>query len=269
MTFKDRIYALKGNTLCIGIDPDGGTLKALGYDTSADGVLDFSMKVLSAVDSAGVKIVKPQVAFFERFGVAGYAALEQLIAEAARLGLIVIADAKRGDIGSTMAGYAAAWLGDFAFSADAITVSPFLGFDSLTPAFSEAKVRGKGVFVLGITSNPEGFLVQGSINSEGSVAKGIITRAKALSEESGNVGLVIGANADLSRYGISASLLSGIPILAPGVGTQGGTFAGLRKIYLEDTRLLIPSISRAIGTGGVTKIYDNIATFADEWRTLG
>ncbi len=268
MTFKDRIFALQGNTLCIGIDPDIDTLKALGYDTSADGVLDFSMKVLSATEAADVKIVKPQIAFFEQFGVAGFAALEQLIAEASRMGLIVIADAKRGDIGSTMAGYASAWLGDSVFSADAVTVSPFLGFDSLTPAFSEAKVRGKGVFILGITSNPEGFLLQGSINSEGSVAKAIISRAKTLSDESGHLGLVIGASADLPRYGISAAMLSGMPILSPGIGAQGGSFAGLRRTFADDTRLVIPNISRAISSGGVTKIYENIATQAEEWRTL-
>lgn len=268
MNFKDQILSLEGNTICIGIDPDVATLSALGYESSADGVLDFAMKILTATDAAGAKIVKPQIAFFEQFGVAGFAALEQVFAEANRLGLMVIADVKRGDIGSTMAGYAAAWLGDSAFSADAFTASPFLGFDSLTPAFEEAKARDKGVFVLGITSNPEGFLVQGSINSEGSVAKAIMNRANEISDEFGCVGLVIGASADLPRYGIYAQQLSNIPILAPGVGAQGGSFLGIRKIYDENTRLVLPNISRALTVGGVTKIYDSIANYTDQWRTL-
>ncbi len=268
MNFREKIAALEGNTLCIGIDPDPITLETHGFDLSADGALDFGIRVLNAVDLAGVKIVKPQIAFFEQYGMSGFAALEQVIAEARRRNLLVIADAKRGDIGSTMAGYANAWLGHSSISADALTVSPFLGFDSLTPAFDKAKNMEKGVFVLGITSNPEGFLVQGSINSEGSVAKALVTRAKALSDASGCVGLVIGASADLVRYGLNSDSFSGIPILAPGVGAQGGTFEQLHKVFGGNTKLVIPNISRGIFSDGLSKIYESVSNFVDEWRTI-
>ncbi|MGB4137020.1 MAG: orotidine-5'-phosphate decarboxylase, partial [Microbacterium sp.] len=141
--------------LCVGIDPHAALLDAWGLGQDAAGVREFGLRVVDAAVGR-VGVVKPQVAFFERFGSRGFAALEEVQSAARDAGLIVIADAKRGDIGTTMAGYASAWLQAGApLEADALTVSPYLGPDSLRETLTTAIRAGKGLFVLSATSNPE------------------------------------------------------------------------------------------------------------------
>ena len=146
---------------------------------------------------AGFAVVKPQVAFFEAYGAAGYAVLERTIGALRAAGVLVLADAKRGDIGSTMAAYAEAWAGDSPLAADAVTASPYLGFGSLQPLLDTATAHGRGVFVLAATSNPEGASVQRADAGGRTVAQSIVDAAAAVNRESspepGSVGVVVGA----------------------------------------------------------------------------
>lgn len=155
MTFGARLRAAVASRgpVCVGIDPHPELLRAWGFDADAAGLARFSDICVEAF--ADVAIVKPQVAFFESHGAAGYSVLERAIAGLRDAGVLVLADAKRGDIGSTMAAYAQAWLGDSPLSSDAVTASPYLGFGSLSPLLDLAREGDRGVFVLAATSNPE------------------------------------------------------------------------------------------------------------------
>jgi len=206
--------------LCLGIDPHPELLTAWGLPVSADGVAAFSDICVEAF--SGFAIVKPQVAFFEAYGSAGFVVLERTIARLQEAGVLVLADAKRGDIGSTMAAYAQAWAGDSPLAADAVTASPYLGFGSLQPLLDVAAANGRGVFVLAATSNPEGASVQRAVTGERTVAQSIVDDVAAVNAAAdGSVGVVVGATLaevpDLSRLGG--------PVLMPGVGAQGGDVA--------------------------------------------
>ena len=162
--------------LCLGVDPHPGLLRQWGLSDTPAGLEAFSLTALEAAvgpEGPRVAAIKPQVALYERHGSAGLAALERLLAAARDAGVLTIADAKRGDIGSTMDGYAAAWIADASpLAADAVTLSPYLGFGTLVPTIRAAHEAGRGVFVLALTSNPEGREVQhvGEGSAEGSVA---------------------------------------------------------------------------------------------------
>lgn len=256
MTFGLRLDAAVGRfgNLCVGIDPHPALLAAWGLPDTPAGVDRFSATVLDAV-AGRVAIIKPQVALFERFGSQGMAALERLLARSADSGVLTIADAKRGDIGSTMAGYADAWLRDgSALAADALTLSPYLGFESLRPALTAARETGRGVFVLALTSNPEGASVQ-HVGGENSVARRIVEAASAENDGGvpGSVGLVIGATAGeaVRRLGLDLTALNG-PILAPGVGAQGAGRQELRDTFAGASGIVLPNSSREILSAGPT-----------------
>ena len=198
MTFGVRLADAVGRfgTLCVGIDPHPALLAAWGLPDTPDGIDRFSATVLEAV-TGHVAVIKPQVALFERHGSRGMAALERLLARGTDSGVLTIADAKRGDIGSTMAGYADAWLRDgSALAADALTLSPYLGFESLRPALTAARETGRGVFVLALTSNPEGASVQHA-GGENSVARRIVQAAAAIAHP----GPALGPGHDLAKWG--------------------------------------------------------------------
>ena len=171
--------------LCLGVDPHPGLLRQWGLSDTPAGLEAFSLTALEAAvgpEGPRVAAIKPQVALYERHGSAGLAALERLLAAARDAGVLTIADAKRGDIGSTMDGYAAAWTADASpLAADAVTLSPYLGFGTLVPTIRAAHEAGRGVFVLALTSNPEGREVQhvGEGSAEGSVARRIAAAAAA------------------------------------------------------------------------------------------
>ncbi|SKB93615.1 orotidine-5'-phosphate decarboxylase [Arthrobacter sp. 49Tsu3.1M3] len=221
--------------LCVGIDPHPALLQRWGLTDDAAGLERFSLTVLEAVGSLAAA-VKPQVALYERHGSAGIAVLERTLAAAAEASVLTIADAKRGDIGSTMAAYADAWLRDgSALAADSVTLSPYLGFESLRPALDLAAETGRGVFVLALTSNPEGASVQ-HVGGSDSVARRI-TEAAAVENRRydgslGSVGLVVGATVGsaLSALDLDLAAVRG-PILAPGLGAQGATAADLRRTF--------------------------------------
>ena len=219
MSFGRRLRSAMAQRgpLCLGIDPHPELLTAWGLPVSADGVAKFSDVCVEAF--AGFAIVKPQVAFFEAYGSAGFAVLERTIAGLREAGVLVLADAKRGDIGSTMAAYAQAWAGDSPLAADAVTASPYLGFGSLQPLLDVAAAHGRGVFVLAATSNPDGASVQRALVGERTVAQTVVDDvAAANAAGDGSVGVVVGATLaevpDLSQLGG--------PVLLPGVGAQGG-----------------------------------------------
>lgn len=229
-----RAMAERG-PLCVGIDPHPALLRAWGLNDDAAGVERFSLTVLEAVGPLAAA-VKPQVALYERHGSAGMAVLERTLAECTAGGVLSIADAKRGDIGSTMAAYADAWLRDgSALAADSVTLSPYLGFQSLRPALDLAAQAGRGVFVLALTSNPEGASVQ-HVGGADSVARRIVTAAAEENQRydggMGSVGLVVGATVGsaLTDLGLDLEAVRG-PILAPGLGAQGATPADLKRTF--------------------------------------
>jgi orotidine-5'-phosphate decarboxylase len=221
--------------LCVGIDPHPALLASWGLNDDVAGLRRFSLTALEAVASLAAA-VKPQVALYERHGSAGMAVLEEVLATARDEGVLTIADAKRGDIGSTMAAYADAWLRDgSALAADSVTLSPYLGFESLRPALDLAAEYGRGVFVLALTSNPEGASVQ-HVGGSDSVARRIVQAAAGENERysgaMGSVGLVVGATVGTALADLQLDLgtVRG-PILAPGLGAQGATPADLRRTF--------------------------------------
>lgn len=253
-SFGERLHRAvseKGR-LCVGIDPHPGLLEDWGLEDTPSGLETFSQRVVSAVANCAA-ILKPQVALYERHGSAGMAVLESTLASAADAGVLTLADAKRGDIGSTMAAYADAWLRDgSALAADAVTLNPFLGFGSLRPALDAARESGRGVFVLALTSNPEGASVQHR-GEPYSVAKEIVDAAAAENdgEAHGSVGVVIGAATGevLQRLAIKLDRLHG-PILAPGLGAQGATPADLAATFGASFNRVLASASRSVLAAG-------------------
>jgi orotidine-5'-phosphate decarboxylase len=254
-TFGERLHrtVAKRGPLCVGIDPHPALLDAWGLPDDVAGLERFARTVVDALADR-VAVLKPQSAFFERFGSRGIAVLESVIRQSRAAGAIVLLDVKRGDIGSTMAAYASAYL-DPASSlcADAITLSPFLGVGSLRPAFDMAAAHGGGVFVLALTSNPEGPAVQHARAADGrTVAQTVIDEISQLNggaDPLGSFGLVVGAT--IGDTGHDLSRVNG-PLLAPGLGTQGGTPANLRMIFGESMRNVLPSYSREVlGAGPV------------------
>lgn len=278
LTFGERLAAAiasRGN-LCVGIDPQRTVLKAWGLDDTADGARELGLRVIEA--SAGrVPAVKPQVAFYERFGAAGFSALERVLAAARDAGLLVIADAKRGDIGSTLDGYGEAWLTSGSpLEADALTVNPFLGIGALRGAVDLAHHNGKGLFVLAATSNPEGFewqsAVLGTGNRQGtSVAAGIVEDVRSLNTDArgpvGSIGLVLGATADFAALGIDLDGIAGppaTPVLAPGFGHQGAQLADFRPTFGQAAGTTLASVSRTVLSAGPHRIVAAIESASEE-----
>jgi orotidine-5'-phosphate decarboxylase len=234
-------------SLCVGIDPHPALLHAWGLEEGPRSLERFAMTVVEAL-AAEVAVLKPQSAFFELYGSAGIAVMERVIAETRMAGALVLLDVKRGDIGSTMTAYANAYLAEGApMEADAVTLSPYLGFGSLAPALGIAEQAGRGVFVLTRTSNPEGAALQRSLTADGqSVAQSIVDAAAASnagSEPMGYVGIVAGATIRTGELDFSA--LNG-PILAPGIGAQGATVAGLRAAFGPVLPQVLPATSRDV-----------------------
>jgi len=243
--------------LCAGVDPHRGLVESWGLAYDLSGLERFAMTCVEAF-AGDVASVKPQSAFFEVFGARGVAVLERAVDAFTEAGTIVILDAKRGDIGSTMDAYAEAFLGKDAPSpADAVTVSPYLGYGSLRPAIDLAGHTGRGVFVLALTSNPEGPSVQHAQRNGISVARAIVEGAAADNAEAasrgemGHVGLVVGATigSALADLGIDLAA-SAAPILAPGLGAQGATPADLRAVFGAALPQVLPNASRSILAAG-------------------
>ncbi|SHN34002.1 orotidine-5'-phosphate decarboxylase [Actinacidiphila paucisporea] len=232
--------------LCVGIDPHASLLADWGLGDGVGGLERFTMTVVEALGEQ-VAVLKPQSAFFERFGSRGVAVLERAVAAARQAGALVLMDAKRGDIGSTMAAYAATYLDkDSPLFSDALTVSPYLGFGSLRPALDAARISGSGVFVLALTSNPEGAQVQRATAADGrTVAQLVLDDIRAENAGAaplGSVGAVVGAT--LGEAGVDLAVNG--PLLAPGVGAQGATPADLPGVFGAALGDVLPSVSRGV-----------------------
>ncbi|BDT90324.1 orotidine 5'-phosphate decarboxylase [Nocardia sputorum] len=252
-TFGERLrHAMRDfGPVCVGIDPHPELLRSWGLTEDVEGLERFAEICVEAFDGL-VALVKPQVAFFEAYGSGGLAVLERAIAVLRASGTLVLADAKRGDIGSTMDAYARTWLADGPLGSDAVTVSPYLGFGSLAPALALAEAGHRGVFVLAATSNPEGAQVQRAVAADGrTVAQTMVDEvaARNAGAEFGSVGVVVGATLSAAP---DLSALNG-PILMPGVGAQGGGPESIRDLVPEPMLgSVVPNVSREVLKAGPT-----------------
>ena len=255
--------------LCVGIDPHAPLLEAWGLPDSPDGLARFTDAVVDAL-AGTVAVLKPQVAFYERHGSRGVAVLEDAVARARAAGALVLLDAKRGDIGSTMDAYADYLRPDHPLAVDAMTVSPFLGPGSLQPAVDTARMHGGGLFVLARTSNPDAGAFQHAVAGERSVAQVVVDTVRGwntpgwvvgdplpdvaavrdlggrFGPATGSFGVVVGAT--LPEMDVDLDGLGG-PILAPGLGAQGGSVADLRRLF-GSGRAVVPTVSRDVLAAG-------------------
>lgn len=265
--FGDRLadaVATTGSHLVAGLDPDLAGLPADLLDGADDlagaarAVEAFCGAVIEGVAGI-VPAIKPQSAFFEALGAAGVAALEATIARGRDAGLLVIEDAKRGDIGSTMAAYAAATLGTVQVGgrevaihdSDALTVSPYLGPESLAPAIAAARGRGKGLFVLVRTSNPG----SGEIQEAGADGATVAARVAAMVDRLGADGIGVsgysdvGAVAGLTYPQEAPRLRAAMPaawLLVPGLGAQGGRPEDFAAFLNPDGLGAVANASRSV-----------------------
>ena len=237
-----------GSVLCVGIDPHPGLMPELfgglnqlpGSDEAIRNLEAFSQAVLDAAAEL-MPVIKPQVAFFERHGHQGLRILANLSAEAKQRNLLVIMDGKRGDIGTTAEAYADAWLGPQAlFGADALTINPYLGFDSLEPFLNRARQTLSGVFVLVRTSNPgSADLQQQRIEGRPLWAHLAAGLEKAVIEQTdtscdlSSVGIVMGATGPADALAVR-QLLPAAPFLIPGYGAQGAGAAQALSALIAD-----------------------------------
>ncbi|WP_233195437.1 orotidine-5'-phosphate decarboxylase [Cryobacterium sp. M91] len=270
----ERVFAESGQ-LCVGIDPHSWLLDDWNLPDTAAGAESFGRTVVAAA-AGRVGIVKPQVAFYERFGSAGFVALERVLADARQAGLLVIGDAKRGDVGTSALAYAQAWLSSGSpLEVDALTLAAYMGVGSLDSPLTLAAANGKGVFLLAATSNPEAADIQRAIVADGPYAGSSVARAilddvadrnaraasARLTTGLGSVGVVLGATLDLSSFGIdlqAAPTEFRTPVLAPGFGHQGGHIMDLTAIYGGYAGGVIVSESRSVLSAGPHRIEEAI-----------
>lgn len=253
--------------LCVGVDPHPSILQAWGLTPDVAGLASCVRTMIETLGDV-VAVFKPQLALFEAHGAAGLGVLERFVAAADKAGAMVIMDAKRGDIGSTMDAYARAYLADDSpLAGDALTVSPFLGFGSLTPAIQLAEATGRGLYVLCRTSNPEGAQVQNALVGERTVAQVMIDEVNQANagRDPGPFGLVIGGthtHLDVDLEGFTGS------ILVPGIGAQGGSVESLGRLFGAAAHRILPTSSRDIMAAGPdpqalrTKVADTVALTA-------
>jgi orotidine-5'-phosphate decarboxylase len=259
--------------LCVGIDPHSYLLGEWDLADDASGVREFGLRVVEAAHGRAA-IIKPQVAFYERHGSAGYAALEDVLAAARAAGLLVIADVKRGDVGTSVEAYGEAWLTPGSpLEADAMTISAFQGVGSIRAPHEHALAGGKGLFVLAATSNPEAVQLQRATVNSGSTAGSSVAASivedvhdwnTAESSGLGSTGVVIGATVGLSDYGIPTGSLARTPILAPGFGHQGALVSDASALFGAASANVIVSASRSILAAGPAGIADAITAQSRE-----
>ena len=272
-TFGSRLRsAMDGRgRLCVGIDPHPELLDAWGMTDSAVGLERFSLTAVEALAGTAA-VVKPQSAFFERHGSKGIAVLEKVIAACRERGALVLLDVKRGDIGSTAQAYADAYLDPTSpLAVDAVTVSPYLGFGSLGPFIATARDHDAGVFVLALTSNPEGPQFQHAVCADGRTVAGTVLdevrEHNAGVEDLGSVGVVVGATIGETAEDLDV----GGPLLVPGIGAQGGTVEDVRRIFGPAAHDVLPSSSREVLAAGPDKqaLHEAALRTAEAFAGLG
>ncbi len=276
MSFGDRLTeAVEARgPLCVGLDPHAALLEAWALTDGVAGLERFSMIAVEAL--AGVAaVVKPQSAFFERHGSAGIAVLERVVEGCRAQGALVLLDVKRGDIGSTVQAYADAYLRPGSpLAVDAVTASPFLGVGSLDPLVETALAHDAGVFLLALTSNPEGPQVQHARTPSGhTVAAEVLDAVRARNAGAvgaGCVGAVVGATVQLPEDMTAGDLDVGGPLLVPGIGAQGGTVDDVRRIFGPACASVLPSSSREVLAAGPdpAALQDAARRLVDVFATL-
>jgi orotidine-5'-phosphate decarboxylase len=257
MSYITRLHAAvvkKQSPLCVGLDPRFESLplavqsrypstnsgQALAYEEFCSRVIDLVAPYCAAV--------KPQSAFFEALGSAGYQALEQVIAKAKSAGLLVILDAKRGDIASTASAYAEAAF--VHLKADALTINPYLGQDAVEPFITEARRHGAGLYVLVRTSNAGAGVFQDVVTNDGMVHE-VVARAvnqwtsEKLHDGWGDVGAVVGATSPAELLKLR-QMMPQVPLLVPGYGAQGGTAKDCRAAFAVGGLGAVVNSSRGI-----------------------
>jgi orotidine-5'-phosphate decarboxylase len=269
-SFGARVHAAMGERgpLCAGIDPHAALLHDWGLDDDVAGLERFALTAGEAL-APRVAVVKPQSAFYERFGSRGIAVLERLVTLCRDAGALVLLDVKRGDIGSTTQAYADAYLDPASpLAVDAITASPYLGFGSLEPMIDTARKHEAGLFVLALTSNKEGPEVQEARTADGTVADAVLDGLRSLNdgaEPLGSFGAVVGATIERGDHRLD---ING-PVLAPGYGAQGGTVDDLRRIFGAGAAHVLPSTSRELLREGPAGLADAADRLNDTLRGLG
>lgn len=229
--------------LCVGIDPSAELLRSWGLAYDVHGLSEFCNRMLEAMEGrAG--ICKLQAAFFEALGPDGMRVLQRFVKAAQDSGIIVIADAKRGDVDHVVKAYAAAWLGAGSpMAVDAVTVHPWFGFQSLAPMFERAALSGALVFVVVRPSNLRSAIDSG-FGAQAGLLADRIAAANAQATHFGNAAAVVGST--ISDYYETASRLKNTLLLSPGIGAQGATLDDLHRRAKECSRRVIPAISRSI-----------------------
>lgn len=272
--FADRLIEAteQFGPLCVGIDPHAGRIPAIFGGDTADGIERWGLAMVEAVKGrAGV--IKPQIAFFERHGWAGLKALEHICATAHQAGLVILMDAKRGDIGSTAEGYASAFLREPShFHCDALTVNPYMGLDTIEPHVRAAEEFAKGVIVLARTSNPGSADFQ-SRNLDGAplferVVEALAPMIERLKGESGWSGLMLvtGATGPAEAKRLR-ELAPNALFLVPGYGAQGaGVEEALAGFVPQGNRLVggVVSASRSLNFPAGSETASSI----DEWHAI-
>jgi orotidine-5'-phosphate decarboxylase len=274
--FGDRLVArvAERSPLCVGLDPSSGLLGRWGLADDPGGVEAICATTIEAV-AAVAAAVKPQVAYFERHGSAGIAVLERVLAMARAAGLLVVADAKRGDIDATMAAYGEAWLSEGSpLAADAMTVTPYLGLGAMAEVFELAARTGRGLFCVVASSNPEGRMLQEATTAEGPSVEehllGELARANrsALGGDGGlgPFGAVVGATRQAGSLDLGSL---GGPFLVPGVGAQGATPDDVGALFagVPAHSVLVNASRSILGAGpGATEIERAARQLADQLR---
>ncbi|MFI6292848.1 orotidine-5'-phosphate decarboxylase [Nonomuraea sp. NPDC050790] len=241
-TFGARLRSRldKYGPLCVGLDPSPAQLLAWGLDDSPAGLERFSRTVVEEISDVAA-VVKPQSAFYERWGSRGLAVLERTVRDLRAAGPLVILDAKRGDVESTMIAYAEAYLDPGSpLASDALTVSPYLGLASLAPAIRQAHTNDAGLFILARTSNPQAEQLQSRVADQ---VFGAVASLNQGASPLGSIGVVVGATVADPAFDLST--LNG-PILAPGLGAQGASPSDLARLFADVRHAVIPSVSRAV-----------------------
>ena len=273
--FAQRFFALAKarSPLCLGLDPSSDLVREWGFSDDADGLSRFCDAVLEAAGDR-IAVVKPQASFFERLGPAGLSAMARAVERVREQGALSIIDCKRGDVSGTMQGYAEAMLGPGSgFAGDAMTVTAYLGFDALRPAFERAAQCDAAVFVIVRSSNPEGRSLQDARHADGrtvadALADDITAFNAALGDGIGPVGALIGATMDKTGAATLARLPQSL-ILSPGVGAQGASLEDLRNTFGSHIGRTLPSVSRSILRHGpsVSALREAIDRYRDQaWR---
>ncbi|MGV8857196.1 orotidine-5'-phosphate decarboxylase [Rhodoglobus sp.] len=259
--------------VCMGVDPHPFLLESWGLSDDVHGVREFALRAVDAA-AGNVGMIKPQVAFFERFGSAGYAVLEESFALARSAGMLVIADVKRGDLSSSVEAYGQAWLTPGSpLEADAMTAVAYQGVSELSGPFELARNAGKGIFVLAATSNASALSIQSARIVEGehegaTVAASVVRDVRALNSESGlgSFGVVVGATVNVADYGMRVEELIDVPVLAPGFGAQGALVEQARELYGPAVVNTIVTVSRSVLQEGASQIPSELRSLRSQLR---